>query len=784
MVDQVIEQENKVAFDRAPGSNSPEKAQAFTSETKLQTEAIGSSGTEIYGGYFTEEYLNNLRGPDASALWDKMRRSETQIAMVLSAIYNSIKSATWEIKAYKEDPNYVAQAEFIKFNLFEGIDFEQFKTEALTFIHQGFAPFEVVHNVVLNHPRFGTFNGLASLAFRSQKTIQAWNLEKKTGKIKNIEQWGQGDVAERVNIPGEFLIVFTNQKEGDNYEGISALRPMYGAYSRKQTYLKLTAIGVEKYAIGTPVGTVPANKENSEDFKQFKAVLKAFTSHEQAYITRPEGWDIEIIYNQFDSSKIVDLLQFENTEMINAVVANFLALGTNGGGGAFALSNDLSDFFSNGLQAYANIISNGINRCLIPNLVKLNFGQQDGYPQLQISGISDKAGKELAEILGTLADKKYIKPDMPLEEFLRRQFKLPKADEKTARDTDPAPAGPFNNVTQKFSEKSGDSEFKKQVDAGHDEVKALMQTHLKEMANALKKKLKIKDATEVSIPPEMILDYENALREALGKQAAIAYKGAVKKVPVKTKKLSEYLDSIKLATPGVGFYAALPESIRKIVETQAGLLAESQPADITKIVKFQFTSSSSGTDDEKQIDKDSDEAVDKTLQGSNARGMSVDAAAGDSVAFVSNQARTEHFFAPEVLDQIESFTFENNDPVSEICQELAGKTFAVNDPRVDEYNPPLHHNAVITGTLIETNDGLVPIEKLSKGDIVRTHTGKFKPITEWMDRFEDKDYFEMVLENGKTLNVTGEHPVLTSRGWVRVDGLTLEDNIVCVEDVL
>lgn len=148
----------------------------------------------------------------------------------------------------------------------------------------------------------------------------------------------------------------------------------------------------------------------------------------------------------------------------------------------------------------------------------------------------------------------------------------------------------------------------------------------------------------------------------------------------------------KKVPKGTGFYDALPENVKKIVATQAALLSQSQPSDIEKIVTFQFASSSTATDDIKQIEKDVDDAVSKTLEGDNSRGMSVDAAAGDAVAVVANQARTEHFFDEDVLDQIESFTFENNDPVSEICQELAGTTFEPNDPQVDEFTPPLHHN--------------------------------------------------------------------------------------------
>lgn len=696
----------EIKFHKLAEDGAQEKTSAMSAGVKTQMEAQGTSGTEIFAGYFTEEYLNTLRGAEAANVYDKMRRSESQVAMLLSAITNPIKSACWEIEPYSQEPEHVEQAELIKCMLFDGIDFETFKHEALTMIAFGFSLFEVVHNVVFDHPEFGTFNGLQAIAFRSQKTLQAWNLEKKTGKILSVEQLVNGDLSSDktvILLPGDFLIVFTNLKEGDNYEGISALRPMYGAYFRKALYLKLTAIGVEKYAVGTPVGTVPANKESSADFETFKKMLRDYTSHQQSYLTLSEGWKIEIQKTDFDADKIVELLKFENTEMINSVVANFLALGTNGSGGAFALSNDLSDFFASGIQSYADVITTNLNRKLIPDLVKLNFGQQEGYPKIKVTGISDKAGKELSEVIKTLIDAKAIKPDEPLEEYLRRQYKLPQPDPSTAREVTPAPA--FNPAVKKFSEGNSDNAYVNALDTGKDEVKGVMKSHLGVMAQDLKKKLvsgytsASTDAAKTAVPAkveidsELISKYENDLREVLAKQAVKFFAQAEKEVPTNPKKLTEIANAMKLAAPkGAGFYAALPPVVKKAVETQAALLAVSQPGDITKIVTFQFSSSATGTKDIGQIDDEVDEAVSKTLDGDSTRGMSVDAAAGNVVAHVASQAQMEHFFDPEVLAEIESFTFENNDPVSAICESLAGTTFAANDPQVDEYTPPLHHN--------------------------------------------------------------------------------------------
>ena len=202
-----------------------------------QTEALGNSGTQIFGGYFSEEVsaahpwtaLKNLQKQ-----WDEMRRSEAQVSLLMNAIKNPIKAANWDIEAYDEsDPKYKAHAELCKHNFFERIDNNTFKHEALTCLEFGFSLFEVVHDVVFNHPKFGTFNGIKCLGFRSQKTIENWQLEQKTGQLLGVNQYTYSDLGGNQFIPGEFLICFTHSKEGDNYEGISVLRPMLGAYMRK-----------------------------------------------------------------------------------------------------------------------------------------------------------------------------------------------------------------------------------------------------------------------------------------------------------------------------------------------------------------------------------------------------------------------------------------------------------------------------------------------------------------------------------------------------------------------
>ena len=695
---------------------------------KPNVREVGNSGTSITSGLYHEEFLMDLTGTKAAQVYDKMRRRESQVSMLLDAIINPILAANWDFEIDDEnDAEQVKMKALCDWNFREGLidGLKQHLREALTLVTFGHSVFEMVHateNVEALDGELVTF--YKKFAFRKQTSIYRWLLEKKTGKLVGIEQQiNTNDLSDEtlITIPGDFLIVFTNKKEGDNYEGISALRSMYGAYSRKDLYLKLTAMGIEKNAVGTIIGTTPAGKVNTDEDANFSAVLESYAANEVGYIKVPTGWGVTIQQGQFDPQKMVTILNFENEEMARAVVAGFLMLGAGGGGGSYSLGTDLSDFFLGGIQAYADIVCEMHNRRSIPKLCQLNYGPQAKYPKLKCSGINDKAGKELADIIVALIGQQALTADSKLEEFLRKQYKLPKQDESTARakpvvspfgappsgggtppveDPEDPPADPAEDpvppdapVKKKLSDREVKlaEGYKAQFNKSKNAYSEAMSAGLKPMVADLKKKLKrnwnalsdtnkLKAAKNVEISTTAINAYKAMLRELSANTANDAIARARAEAPEAAKK-------VKFAA-----YEKLNPLVKKAIETQIALVAETQAADLTKLVLFQFTSSASSVTDIDQIMNDIDGRVDPVLEGTSNAGMNLEVAAGDLTASVTQNSRNAFFFAPEVLATIESFTFTNEDPVSEICQNLNGQTFLSTDPNAEQFYPPLHHN--------------------------------------------------------------------------------------------
>lgn len=447
MVKEFIQRARKF-FDAAPEA-------ALSS---AHTKRTGTTGTEIYAGYPAEEYLNKLRGYQRAKVFDEFKRSDTQARMLLSAVKNPIKSATWCIEPVKEenkpiDPQEQEIADFVKYVIFcnSNKPFKKFISEVLTMVEHGHAAIEKTYKPVLNDPKWGSFMGIAGLDMVSQKTIQRWFVDHDTGKLTGIEQIANGDLQSYVTIPAEYLMVFNTDMEGSNYEGISWLRPCFGNWLRKNVYLKLNAIGIEKFAVPTPIISIDDGFQGQvEQYGHLIAALEVYTSGESNYMIKPKSVDMLMQPNTFDPQKVDQSIDSEDKRMAKAFVANFLELG-NRGGGSHAQSADMSDFYLSGLIHLADEICDPVNAQLIPEIVQMKYGPRSSYPRLTCSGIDDKAGQELANAMSTMTTAGLITPDDTLENNLRQRFSVPVID----KDTQRLPAAPAGTGTD-YPPKPGD----------------------------------------------------------------------------------------------------------------------------------------------------------------------------------------------------------------------------------------------------------------------------------------------------------------------------------------
>ena len=88
----------------------------------------------------------------------------------------------------------------------------------------------------------------------------------------------------------------------------------------------------------------------------------------------------------------------------------------------------------------------------------------------------------------------------------------------------------------------------------------------------------------------------------------------------------------------------------------------------------------------------------------------------------------------------------------------------------------------VTGdTWINTNNGGKQAKDIVVGDMVLTHKNRYRPVTKVIPTKDKGDIYRLKIGTRMTnLHITGNHPVLTNMGWVKVEDLDKTKHLVAV----
>lgn len=98
------------------------------------------------------------------------------------------------------------------------------------------------------------------------------------------------------------------------------------------------------------------------------------------------------------------------------------------------------------------------------------------------------------------------------------------------------------------------------------------------------------------------------------------------------------------------------------------------------------------------------------------------------------------------------------------------------------------HGCVRKGTLVRLSNGLnKPIEEIKKGEEILSFDTKKRCFTTTLvdcliiqEKTESLKWVEILLEDGRNLICTEDHPLLTTRGWIEAVNLTVLDDIIVI----
>lgn len=383
-----------------------------TGKTKIPIGEIGESGTLVFGGIITnEEYNSDLTGSTGLKVFDKMRRGDATVAVSLRAMKLPILAADYTVEQASDDPKDIEVATFVEHNLLNILPWHNTLEQILTHLDFGFS----LHEMVFEPMEIdGVMRiALTKLAYRKQTSIWAWIGE--GGQPGVTQVTGNGDIN---YIPEEKLANFVNQKEGDNYQGISVLRSAYKHWFMKDKLYQIEAVAVERHSLGIIEIIEPPGATNEDRIKVITAARQA-RANQESYIKHPPGWTVQFMDMKAHSLKDPQpMIAHHDRAILVNTMTQFLSLGARGSSGARATSQDHSRLFELSLEAVANNIVNTINKRVIPALVDMNFNVK-AYPALHVGKIGDEKVATVADAMEKFVSVGAIHPLAGDENYFR-----------------------------------------------------------------------------------------------------------------------------------------------------------------------------------------------------------------------------------------------------------------------------------------------------------------------------------------------------------------------------
>lgn len=400
----------------------------------------GITGTLARNGIIYEEYNTDWLNLEKKIKNIKQMKNDATISSMLTAIKSPLMGLEFSILPKTKEQELIAKE--LEKNIILDRDFYSIIFEILSFFDFGFSVFEKVFKFNNNRKIL-----LKDLCFLSQGTIRSWNdLNNPKYPSEVITQWGADkNINVQTKVPFDKLLLFSRNKVGDNYEGESALRPIFGAWRIKNDLMKISAMSAERFGLGI-IQLLTESTITDEDKKALEQMLASMSANQRPYFLgdKNKTGGIEILTAGVNNSNIaLPLIEYYDRKIYDSNLLGFINL-SSGGGGSYALSESQIKFFMQSLKKEVNYILSVLNK-LIVQLCNMNdYYTEDGYPEFHTSKLEDTNKTELINNVSTALNSNMLgvwtKKDI---EFTRQELGLPDLE-------DQATITPTTPTTQKY----------------------------------------------------------------------------------------------------------------------------------------------------------------------------------------------------------------------------------------------------------------------------------------------------------------------------------------------
>ena len=458
---------------------------------RLQAEQ-GTTGLRYWGDNVFEEFLPQLRWPQAGKIYHEMSANDPVIGAVLFLCEQLIRKCSWTVTPCSKEPADIEVAKFVEECLHDmSSTWNDTITDWLSYLTYGWSFVEVVYkwrkgksnNCKTNSKYSDGRIGWMKMPTRSQHTLYGWNFNE-FGDVTAFIQHAPPEY-KVVTIPMAKGMLFRTQVSYNNPEGKSLLRNAYRPWHFKKRIEEIEGVGIERDLAGLPVLTSPPGVDiwDTEDptsvllRQAAEGIIKGVRRDARDGLVLPDGWDFKLVCTggsrQFDTNAIINRY---DQRIAMTFLADLLMLGTSSTG-SFALAEVKQSTLAAALEAQVNMIGDTLNTKAVIDLVDMNyFPNRTGYPKITPGEIEVPTLKELGDFFKATGMR--IDDDYELNQFLRKLASLPEISQEEfeeLRERRDAQRQQTNNATAAHSANmnapSGNSEDGRyHIDRGGDET--------------------------------------------------------------------------------------------------------------------------------------------------------------------------------------------------------------------------------------------------------------------------------------------------------------------------
>lgn len=407
---------------------------------------LGTTGLRRTKNYVYEEFLPQLRWPEAGRIYQEMADNDAVIGSILYLAEMLIRGTDWDVVPASTAQADIEAANFLK-SCMHDMDMSWNNTicEILSMLTYGFSLHEIVYKVRRGPEEASSRYrskysdgriGWRRLPIRAQNSICEWEFNDEGDVIAAIQQ--AEPLFKRIRIPMSKALLFRTRVSKDNPEGRSMLRNAYRSYYFKHHLEEIEGIGIERDLAGFPVLTAPENLDlwNADDPQMValkasaEALVTSIRRDSEEGVLLPHGWELTLLTS--GSSRQIDIGQtierYDNRIAIT-LLSDIVLIGS-GRQGSYALADTKQSLLASALQAQLSNIADVFNAKAVPDLFSYNsFEGLTGLPKIVPGMLATPKLSEVALMLRAMGLN--ISKDMELQNYLRHILCMPQLDEAT-----------------------------------------------------------------------------------------------------------------------------------------------------------------------------------------------------------------------------------------------------------------------------------------------------------------------------------------------------------------